>query len=329
MKTLRKLAAVLPLVLMMNCNWNNLFNQKLPDKIIPNTSNPPVSILSVTPQSGYAPLTANISDSATSLDGKKITNYSIWVDIDEDGTIDETISQSNPINVSRIFNEGKVRIFEQCEDESGSKSNRKNLEIIISKLAENKLPNATLSVSPTSGQYPLATNISLNGTDSDGIVANYNLEIRINDKVDTSISQSTPINIPKIFDDVENATITGTVTDDKGGQTIKSVNVNATERNDLTANIGFSSSYHTGNNFNFFAEIQNVTAGDLTITNNSTKRSLEYKVVKDDGTIVLEKKSEDDMLIKLHEMGKIKLDYLDNKVTFTLTNAYISALLLT
>ena len=312
MKTLRRLITILPLAFMLNCK---LFSPPASTPIDQNTNHPPVANLSVNPESGYAPLTTNISLTGTDEDGNAITAYKVMIDLGDDGTMDETISQSTPINVSRIFsNVGDVRIYGQCTDSNGLNSDRKNIEAIVSKLNENKLPTANLSVNPTSGQYPLTTNISLTGTDSDGTVIGYKVEIDVggDGKIEETINQSTPINVSRTFDDVENVTISGTITDNQGGETKKSVSVNALERNDLAGNISFANSYKVGDNFTFSGTVQNSTSGDI-IIDNSNKDSLEYVLIKD-GTTFLDKKFDQDARIALHNLGFIKLDYDENKI---------------
>jgi len=320
MRTLRRLLTILPLAFMVNCKF---FLPPTPDPITPNTNHAPIANLSSTPESGYSPLTTNISLSGTDEDGDAITEYQVEI---VNGTIDETISQSTPIQISRTFNVGDVKIYGQCKDDKGLSSDKKNIEVIVSEpISGDILPTANLSVSPTSGQYPLTTNISLSGTDSDGIVVGYKVEIDNGDDgtIDETISQSTPIsNISRTFNEAGNVKISGTVTDDKGGKTKKSVSVNALERTDLVGNITFASSYNVGSKFNFSGEIQNSTNNEITI-DNSIKDSLEYKLIKE-GTTVSDKKFDQSGVIILHEKGKITLDYEGDNLTYTFFNAKVN-----
>lgn len=187
----------------------------------------------------------------------------------------------------------------------------------------NHAPIANLSSTPESGYSPLTTNISLSGTDEDGdAITEYQVEI-VNGTIDETISQSTPIsNISRTFNEAGNVKISGTVTDDKGGKTKKSVSVNALERTDLVGNITFASSYNVGSKFNFSGEIQNSTNNEITI-DNSIKDSLEYKLIKE-GTTVSDKKFDQSGVIILHEKGKITLDYEGDNLTYTFFNAKVN-----
>jgi len=342
MKTLRRFVAVLPLLFMTSCDLlNNFLNPKLPDPIKPNTNHSPRANLVINPESGYSPLITNILLNGTDEDNDSM-GYQVKIDNNADGTIDETIptdgSFSNtPIDITRTFTTGNSIVYGTVQDARGLKSER-NIEVIVSEppISEpglvNKLPTANLFVSPSSGQYPLTTNISLNGTDSDGIVVGYKLEIDVGE--DGTIDETIPsdgsfsnsqISVNKIFNSVGNARIYGIVKDDKSGETKTSKEISALERTDLTAKIDFSPSYKVGDKFNFSAEVQNNTANEITVTNSSASPNLEYRLIKENGTLIFDKKFPYDFLIKLHEMGTIKLSYHDTTVTTTVSNVYIES----
>ena len=333
MKTLRRLIAVLPLTLMMNsCDMiTNLFNHKIPDSIIPNTNHAPVANLVINPESGYAPLTTNISLTGTDQDNDSMT-YQVRIDYNEDKTIDETIPADgsfspNPINVNKVFsNVGKSIIYGTVKDARGLKSER-NIEVIVSEPNVNKLPTANLSVNPISGEYPLTSNISLTGTDSDGTIVGYKLEIDIGEDgtidktipADGSFSAS-PISDSEIFNSVGNARIYGTVKDNDGGETKTSQDITITERNDLISNVTFESSYKVGDNFGFAAQVQNNTNSDIVIDNinNPARDSLEYRIIKinpdNTSTAILSKPFSDEFSLALHDKGTLTLDYINNVI---------------
>jgi len=344
MKALRRFVAVLPLVFMTSCDLlNNFLNPKLPDQIKSNTNHSPRANLVINPESGYSPLNANIFLDGTDEDNESM-KYQVRIDYNKDGTIDEIIPaegsfSSSPIDITRTFNTGNSIIYGTVKDSRGLKSER-NIEVIVSEPTDNGnpttniLPTASLSVSPTSGQYPLTTNISLTGTDSDGIVTGYKLEIDLGEDgtIDKRIPETgfspNPINTIEIFNSVGNARIYGIVKDNKDGETKKSISISALERNDLTAKIDFAPSYHVGDKFNFSAEVQNNTANEITVTNSSASPNLEYKLIKEDGTLVFDKKFPYDFLIRMHKMGTIKLSYQDTTVTTTISNVYIESKLI-
>ncbi len=334
MKTLRRLIATLPLILAVNsCDLlNNLSTQKMPDPITPNTNHAPIANLVINPESGYAPLTTKISLTGTDQDNDSMT-YQIRIDYNEDKIIDETIPadgsfSANPINVEKIFsNVGKSIIYGTVKDARGLKSER-NIEVIVSEkpVIENKLPTANLSVSPISGEYPLTSNISLTGADSDGNVVGYKLELDYADGTTKNIPadgsfSANPINDSELFNNVGNVRVYGTVKDNSGGETKTSQEINVSERNDLVSNVTFASSYKVGDNFGFVAKVQNNTSTDIAINNitNPNRDSLEYKIMKinsdNTSTAVLNKTFGDEFSLTLHSGGILKLDYINDKIS--------------
>ena len=334
MKTLRRLIAVLPLSLMINsCDMiTNLFNHKIPDSIVPNTNHAPIANFVITPESGYAPLGTNISLIGTDQDNDSMT-YQIRIDYNEDKTIDETIPadgsfSTSPINIEKIFsNVGKSIIYGTVKDARGLKSER-NIEVIISEkpVIENKLPTANLSINPISGEYPLTSNISLSGSDSDGNVVGYKLEIDYADGTTKNIPADgsfsvNPISDSEIFNSVGNATVCGIVKDNNGGETKTSQGINVTERNDLISKVTFESSYKIGDNFGFAAQVQNNSNSDIVIDNidNPARDSLEYRIMKinpdNTSTAILSKPFSDEFSLTLHDKGTLTLDYINNVIT--------------
>ncbi|HJX50925.1 MAG TPA: hypothetical protein VJ438_05690 [Candidatus Nanoarchaeia archaeon] len=80
---------------------------------------PPIAEVYATPDSGTYPLSSDLSVNGTDLDGD-ITEYSMDIDYDKDGHIDETIPpQATPItNVPRTFNEDAI-VWGQVKDSKG------------------------------------------------------------------------------------------------------------------------------------------------------------------------------------------------------------------
>ena len=330
MKTLRRLIVALPLVFAMNsCKF---FVPPTPEPITPNTNHAPVANLVITPESGYAPLTTDISLTGTDQDNDSMT-YQVRIDYNEDNTIDETIPADgsfspNPIKVNKVFsNAGKSIIYGIVKDARGLKSER-NIEVIVSEPTVNKLPTANLSINPSSGEYPLKSDISLSGSDSDGNVVGYKLEIDIGEDgtidktipADGSFSPN-PISDSETFNSVGNARVYGIVKDNSGGETKTSQGINVTERNDLIPMVTFESSYKVGNNFGFVAQVQNNTKTDIVINNinNPSRDSLEYYIMKinpdNTSTAVLSKPFSDEFSLTLHTGGILKLDYINNKIS--------------
>jgi len=294
MKTLRRMLVVLPLVLAMNCKPNPPITTSTGQNHSPSAS------LVIDPLSGEAPLTTNISLTGTDEDGDTIT-YSIKIDDNSDGTIDYIKEELSPIQIERTFNAGKATIYGKCSDPDGLRSELEQEVMISRPTPENVLPTSTFSVSPTSGQYPLLVDISLEGEDSDGQITEYKLEINVQDgKTDAKdeiIKQSTLINLSRIFEP-GNVMIYGTVTDDKGGKVIKGESIQVSERNDLVGEIAFAEGgYAVGDDFLFSGTIRNNTNTDILI-DNANKDSLEYKLIRQgNATPSLDIKFEEDATI--------------------------------
>jgi hypothetical protein len=334
MKPLRRFIAVLPLVFMTSCDlFTNFFNPKLPDKIIPNTDRPVEIALSADPSSGYTPLLSNLSIKLKDPDGDAITEYGFEIDFGDEGTIDKFIPQS--MSTTETFSEGNSRVYAYAK--SNGVRVKRNLEVKVVKPIPGNLPptGGKLLINPPSGEYPFTAIISTpDWTDLDGTIKDYVLNLIFKtESAETSetVTSSTPFdNFTRTYNDVGNLTAYLTVTDDKGEGTRTSSSADALEREDLTANINFTypqneNHYHIGNNFNFFVEVQDNTANEITITNSNASPSLEYRLIKEDGTLVFNKKFPYDFLIRMHPMGTIKLSYQDTTATTVISNVYIES----
>ena len=321
MKKLRMLLTALPLVIGINsCSW---FVHPTPAPINSNTNDKPVTNLYVNPISGQDPLNAEIKVSGTDSDDG-IAKYRAEIDYNNDGTIDEIISDSKPIDITRTFT-ANAMVYGQCTDKGGL-TDRKGTLITVSEPTPippaNIPPIANLSATPASGEYPLNAEIKVSGTDPDDQIVDYKLQIDIgaNGTIDETVEQSTPIDITRIFNP-GNVIIYGTCTDDKGAVSqIKTLEIVVSQRNDLVSNVTLGT-YKVGDNFDFSAQVQNSTINDVTI-DNSNKDSLEYKLIKNDGTVVLDKMFDQQAKMVLHQNGYIKLDYNGTNVGISLANGY-------
>ena len=113
-----------------------------PNNPLPQENYKPQAVLSVNPQYGKNPLNVEIKADGTDENGNQdIKNYSLKIDVGEDGIIDETFSDSKPIDITRTFNTGKVKIYETVTD-MGGLSDEKDLEVIVS---ASDLPTVDLS----------------------------------------------------------------------------------------------------------------------------------------------------------------------------------------
>ncbi len=321
-------AAILAIGAFTSCKLPN----PVPPPIVPNTNTATRTALSVNPSGGPAPFTTRIkvdgTDEQGSLDIKK---YQAFIDLGNDGTIEETITQSTPIDVTRTFNYvGNVMIYGQCTD-SGGLTDKKGLEIIVSAPSLGSPPTGTLTANPSSGEFPLTVEIKYFGTPKDGkSIANNIVQIDEDEdgSYDETISQSSPIDITRTFSRVENVRIYGQSTDSAGlVSNRENVEVTIFPRTDLVANMTLlSASYHVGSKFDYSEIVQNNTSEDI-ILDNSNKNNLEYRLVKEDGAVIFDNKLDESFMITLHGSGTVKFEYNnspENNVKFTLNNAYLT-----
>jgi hypothetical protein len=89
----------------------------------------PTSSLYVSATSGRIPLSVELKSDGTDKEGKSdIINYKLSIDEGNDGTIDETISQSTPIDVTRTFTKVEtIKIYAECTDAEGLSDSKSTL----------------------------------------------------------------------------------------------------------------------------------------------------------------------------------------------------------
>jgi hypothetical protein len=102
-----------------------------------NKNQPPQTELYVNPTSGVKPLNVYLKLDGNDPNGKEdIKEYKLSIDIGNNGSIEETIVQSTPIDISRTFNnEGSVKIEGQCTD-SGSLTDKKSIIVNVSSIPD-------------------------------------------------------------------------------------------------------------------------------------------------------------------------------------------------
>jgi hypothetical protein len=309
---------------------DNLFNPKLPDPIEENINKQPTTQLVIEPSSGYEPLNTEISVEGNDEDGK-IIEYKVEIDVGADGTIDEVIKNSNPIRVERTFEKGKHSIYGSVLDNRRGR-NSKSIEVLVLEqpAIPNKLPIVNFSANPISGKVPLTTDISLNGSDEDGKIIEYKVEIDVgaDGTIDEVVKQSSPINISRTYRESGNIVIYGQVTDDKGGINKKNLSLTPEERGEIGANITLKQNYKLGDKFTFDGIIQNKTSEDLTIDNYSKKGSLVYRTINSltNKTLFEEDLGNLDFSVTFYKNGKIKMEYgiIDDgieKIKYTIENS--------
>ncbi|MDD5012567.1 MAG: hypothetical protein PHQ66_02910 [Candidatus Nanoarchaeia archaeon] len=98
-----------------------------PDPYIPQS---PRAIVYANPNSGEAPLESRITLNGEDPDGD-IAEYKLEIDEGANGSVEETIVQSTPIDITRTFSDGNVKIYGQCTDSTGLRG-AKNAYITLS-----------------------------------------------------------------------------------------------------------------------------------------------------------------------------------------------------
>lgn len=89
----------------------------------------PTEILYISATSGEIPLSVELKSDGSDIDGKtEIKNYKLSIDEGNDGTIEETISQSTPIDITRNFAKAEtIRIYGECTDAEGLTDKKETL----------------------------------------------------------------------------------------------------------------------------------------------------------------------------------------------------------
>jgi hypothetical protein len=183
---------------------------------------------------GNARSLKNLKDANAKSDNF-IISYHLDIDYDNNGTIDKTIEQQNPIDVNEQLNyAGKAKFYGIVTDNRGLTSDVKSLEVLVSETPlTNHTPSCILTSEKSSLKKGENTLISIDGTDEDGKsdIVNYKIKIDYdnNGVIDKQLENSTPFSTAEQFDIVGTAKVYGEVKDSKGAIDTKNLNILVSE----------------------------------------------------------------------------------------------------
>lgn len=176
---------------------------------VPNLA--PVPVLEVDPVSGELPLEVTVSGGGTDPDGE-IVSYSL--DLDGDGVFEA--DSTAPLTRTRRFETaGNVWVRLRLVDDQGASARD---SVLVTVTARNEPPSATLDVDDTSGDAPLAVSLDAGGSDSDGQIVRWEVdldqgqgfqEIEAGGRLQVEYAFSEQLYLPRLR-----------VTDNRGAQTI-------------------------------------------------------------------------------------------------------------
>jgi PKD repeat protein len=182
----------------------------------PNAS--PAVLLSIEPASGAAPLTARIRVQGDDPDGRVVRHRLELV-----GPRLLTLERPFPIDTILTLDAGSWQATAVVEDDGGATAVAgRGIEVAPPNLP----PAPDLRVEPQSGEAPLEVVVDAGGTDPDGEIASYRLDIQ-----GESITESaSPIRRSARFEQAGAYRVRLSVTDDRGAEARDSLTIHVTER---------------------------------------------------------------------------------------------------
>lgn len=191
------------------------------------TLHPPTAVMSVTPASGFTPLTVSFDASASSDQDGSVVSY-LW-DFG-DG------SSSTAINGSKTFDiSGNYTVTLTVTDNDGL-TNSKTTTVV----AENNAPVAVIDATPLSGTAPLVVSFDGSGSyDNDGSISSYAWNFG-----DTTNGNG--MTLDHTYMNAGNYTATLTVTDNKGATASSTITISVdADPNALIAPSGLNGGYYS------------------------------------------------------------------------------------
>ena len=176
----------------------------------------PVATFNINPRSGNSPLESSLNLTGTDENGDEdITEYKIEIDRDKDGNIDETLTDSSPIMITRQFT-SNTNIYGTCTDSKGAIGNVGPIEIVVTQppvepdpiVPDPIIPDpiepdpvipdpvepdpiippviinppiTSFSVGNSVGNIPLETLVSISGTKTDNEIVKYQIGLDKNE----------------------------------------------------------------------------------------------------------------------------------------------------
>jgi PKD repeat protein len=178
----------------------------------------PTVVLSIEPGSGDAPLDARIRVQGGDPDGR-VVRYRLELL----GPVALAFERQAPIDTVLTLVAGSWQATAMVEDDRGATSVAGRA---IEVLPPNAPPVPELDVDPASGQAPLDVIVDAGGTDPDGGIASYRVEV----EGEFTIESSSPIRRSTRFERPGTFWVRLAVTDDRGAQARDSLAVHVSER---------------------------------------------------------------------------------------------------
>ncbi len=179
---------------------------------------PPGAMLAVEPGGGEAPLTSRMRVGGDDPDGD-VVRFRLEIL----GPAPLTLERSAPIDTVLVLTAGHWQAKAIVEDDRGATS---TVSRSIDVLPPNLPPVPALQVAPRSGTAPLDVLVDADGSDPDGGIASYRLEI----DGELTIESATPIRRSVRFEDPGEFHVVLRVADDRGAVSRDSVVVSVSRR---------------------------------------------------------------------------------------------------
>jgi PKD repeat protein len=151
-----------------------------PQTVTVTVNQPPTCTLSVSPQSGPAPLPVTASGSCTDPENDILSTSLNW----SDGTVSNGTSGTHTFVAS-----GTYVVTLTATDSVGNTGKAKQTVVVGS--GQNKPPSCNISATPTSGQIPLSVTISPNCTDPENDITS--IMVDFGDSFYASVGPNSPI----------------------------------------------------------------------------------------------------------------------------------------
>jgi parallel beta-helix repeat protein len=217
----------------------------------------PMCSITASPTSGQTPLRVTFTMTGSDPDGS-ISSWSLQTD--SDGTPDYTGSGNPPETLQHTYtNTGTYTAKLTVTDNQGATDSETRV-ITVSQVPQNQPPTCTLLANPESGYAPLSVIFSLNGTDLDGSIAHWGLDIDNNGTLDYSGSGTLPSLEQHTYQTNGTYTAKLIVTDDRGATDIDTVVITVSSPPDL--NILFVGGFGPGNYSTIQSAIDDANPGD-------------------------------------------------------------------
>lgn len=182
----------------------------------------PTAVLAIDPASGRAPLKVRVRLDGDDPDGS-VTAYRIRVT----GSAEWTIERAAPIDTTITLDAGDYEVEGRVEDDAGERTLSSGTVSVSP--PRNQPPVAVLDVEPTAGMAPLNVVIDGGGTDPDGRIVRYALDVTGDGTID--IDADSPLIQTVRYSQAGQVWVRLQVTDDRGAVARDSVLVRVSAAN--------------------------------------------------------------------------------------------------